>query len=319
MNQGHFSLKAAERVEILTLMDNYVDLLLRSGDVVTRPSTERDGMISEDTLVAEHGLSLLVTVFGKGERHTVLFDTGHTAIGVPHNIRLLGVDLGDVEAIVLSHGHMDHTGALYPILEDHPGPVPLVVHPAAFYAPRYLRLEDGRRLLFPDTLKRDELEKRGARIQESEAPVLLAGDMILVTGEVERTTDFEKGFPAAVIEREGKEEQDPIRDDQSLVIHLKDKGLVVVSGCAHSGIINTVLYGKKITGIETIHTIIGGFHLSGPVFEPVIEKTVEAMKPMDPKVLVPMHCTGWNAVGRFSEAFPEAFILNSVGSRFILD
>jgi hypothetical protein len=106
--------------------------------------------------------------------------------------------------------------------------------------------------------------------------------------------------------------------DQALVIKLKGKGLVVVSGCAHAGIINTVLYAKKITGVEDVHAVVGGFHLSGPIFEPIIEKTIEAFKEMDLKLIVPMHCTGWKAIQRFSEAFPDSFVLNSVGSAFSL-
>jgi 7,8-dihydropterin-6-yl-methyl-4-(beta-D-ribofuranosyl)aminobenzene 5'-phosphate synthase len=106
--------------------------------------------------------------------------------------------------------------------------------------------------------------------------------------------------------------------DQALVINLKGKGLVVVSGCAHAGIINTVLYAKKITGVEDVHAVVGGFHLSGPIFEPIIEKTIEAFKEMDLKLIVPMHCTGWKAIQRFSEAFPDSFVLNSVGSAFSL-
>ncbi len=318
MQNDPYALKEVDRVEIVTLMDNYVDVLLRSNDVVTRPPLAKGGTIPTDTLVAEHGLSQLVTVHRNGERHAFLFDTGYSPIGVPHNLAELDLDLSDIEGIILSHGHMDHTGALYPVLEGLSHPIPLVVHPEAFHSPRYFGLDDGRKLLFPRTLEREALLGAGAEIVESEGPVLLGGDTVLVTGEVERVTSFEKGLPNARLERDGKEEKDPIRDDQSLVVHLKDKGLVVISGCAHAGIVNTVLYGRKLTGVEQVHTVIGGFHLSGPVFEPIIEETIEAFREMDLKVIVPMHCTGWKAIGRFSEAFPSAFILNSVGSRFSL-
>ena len=317
--QNHlFSLKEVDRVEIVTLMDNYVDVLLRSTDVVTRPPLAKGGTIPTDTLLAEHGLSQLVTVYRGSERHSFLFDTGYSPIGVPHNLVELDLDLKDIEAIILSHGHMDHTGALYPVLESLSRPMPLVVHPEAFHSPRYFGLDDGRKLLFPCTLKREDLRGAGAEIVESEGPVLLGNDTVLVTGEVERVTPFEKGLPNALLERDGKEEKDPIRDDQSLVVHLKDKGLVIISGCAHAGIVNTVLYGRKLTGVEKIHTVIGGFHLSGPVFEPIIEETIDAFREMDLDVIVPMHCTGWKAIERFSKAFPSASILNSVGSRFTL-
>ncbi len=313
-----FSLKPADRVEIVTLMDNYVDVLLRSTDIVTRPPVSKGMEIPTDTLLAEHGLSLLITVYKGGEIYELLFDTGYSRIGVLNNLEQLGLDLKDIQAVVLSHGHMDHTGSLYPILEGLERSVPVVLHPEAFLSPRYFGLDDGRRLLFPESITREGLKDRGAELVDSQEPVLLAGDTVLVTGEVERVTSFEKGLPNAFLERDGKEEKDPIRDDQALVLRLQGDRLVVVSGCAHAGIVNTVLQARRLTGLESVHTVIGGFHLSGPVFEPIIEETIKAFKDMDPRVLAPMHCTGWKAIQRFSEEFPQAFELNSVGSRFSL-
>jgi 7,8-dihydropterin-6-yl-methyl-4-(beta-D-ribofuranosyl)aminobenzene 5'-phosphate synthase len=311
-------LKEADRVEILTLMDNYTDVLLRNTKVVTRPPLAKGGTIPVDALLAEHGLSLLVKVYRGEEKHTILFDTGYTTIGVPHNCELLAVDLDGIEAIALSHGHMDHTGSLNVILEKMSKPVPLVVHPDAFLSPRYFGLDDGRKLLFPDTLVKEKLEGLNAEIIESRTPTLLADGMVMVTGQVERVTDFEKGLPNAQMERNGKVEKDLILDDQSLVVHLKGKGLVVIAGCSHAGIINTILYAEKMTGVEKVHTVLGGFHLSGPIFEPIIEETIKELKKMAPEVLVPMHCTGWKAIQRFSDEFPSSFALNSVGSEFRL-
>lgn len=311
-------LKEVDRIEVLTLMDNYVDLLLESTKLVTRPPKAKDGMISRDTLVGEHGLSLLITVHEGKRKHTVLFDTGHTGIGVLHNAAHLEVDLGQIETIVVSHRHMDHTGSLSPILERLGRPIPLVIHPDAFLSCRYLLLPDGKKLRFPDTLIRKNLEQAGVQIVESRKPVSVAEGRILVTGEIERTTAFEKGLPNAYTEQEGKLVKDPISDDQSLVVNLKGKGLVVISGCAHSGIINTLLYSKKITGVDRLYAVLGGFHLSGPQFEPIIEETIQSMKKMNPRIFVPMHCTGWKAVHRFEQDFPEAFVLNSVGSAITL-
>jgi len=318
MSKAHVSLKAADRVEILTIMDNYTDVLLRNTKVVTRPPLAKGGTIPVDTLLAEHGLSLLVMVYRGEEKHSILFDTGYTNIGVPHNLGMLDVDLDEIEAIVISHGHMDHTGSLYEILDKMSGPAPVVVHPDAFLSPRYFGLDDGRKLLFPQTLVKMELEDRNIEIIESRTPRLLADDMVMVTGQVERVTAFEKGLPNAQMERNGKIEKDLILDDQSLIVNLKGKGLAVIAGCSHAGIINTILYAEKMTGVEKVHTVLGGFHLSGPVFEPIIEETIKELKKMAPEVLVPMHCTGWKAIQRFSDEFPSSFVLNSVGSRFTL-
>jgi 7,8-dihydropterin-6-yl-methyl-4-(beta-D-ribofuranosyl)aminobenzene 5'-phosphate synthase len=140
----------------------------------------------------------------------------------------------------------------------------------------------------------------------------------MVTGYVKRTTDFEKGMPNVFAQRNGKTERDEIKDDQSLIINLRGKGLVIVSGCSHSGIINTVRYAQEITGIGDVYAITGGFHLSGPFFESVIEDTVNEIKRLSPQVLVPMHCTGWVATIRFFKEFSSSFVLNSVGSKITL-
>ena len=318
MSDSIVSLKPVDKVTITTLMDNYVDLLLQDTERAARPPRSKGSEVPTNTLVAEHGLAQLVKVYEKNTTHAILFDTGYTPSGVLHNADLLGIDLERIEAIVLSHGHMDHTGSLYPLLEHLGRPVPVVAHPDAFHTPRYINFKDGRKLRFPCTLKKNDLARCSAEILESQNPTLLAGGAVLVTGEVERTTSFEQGLPNATIERNGKEEKDLIRDDQALVILLKGRGLVIVSGCAHAGIVNTVLHAGKITGVHEIHAVIGGFHLSGPVFEPILEPTVEALKEMNPRMIVPMHCTGWKAIQRFAEAFPDAFVLNSVGTTYTL-
>ncbi len=310
-------LKEIDSVEVTTLIDNYVDVLLRGSPGVTRPPLATGGDIPDDTVLAEHGLSLLVTVKRGEESHCILFDCGYSKVGVPHNMKVLETDPQLIEAIVISHGHMDHTGALYPIIETLGRPVPLVLHPEAFISPRFFGLDDGRKLRFPDTLIREELKSKGVELVENSSPSLLAGNMIAVTGEVERVTDFEKGLPNALIERDGRLEHDMILDDQALVAKLKDKGLVIISGCGHAGIINTVFYAKKITGLDTIHAVMGGFHLSGPFFEPIVEKTITEFKRIEPSLIVPMHCTGWKAIKRFSEEFPSSFTLNSVGTRIV--
>ncbi|WP_440950573.1 MBL fold metallo-hydrolase [Methanosphaerula subterraneus] len=160
------------------------------------------------------------------------------------------------------------------------------------------------------------LKSAGADLYQREDPSTLAEGHLLVTGEVERTTSFEKGMPGMEAMIDGRWVVDPILDDQALVINIQNKGLVVISGCAHAGIINTVEYAKKITGISTVHAVLGGFHLTGPAFEPIIQPTIDEMKRIDPDYILPMYCTGWNAINGFALEMPGKFILNTVGTTY---
>ena len=312
-------LKEVDRVEVLTLMDNFVDVLLEDTEVVTRPPRAVGEEIPTDTLLAEHGLCLLVRVQRGTEKHTILFDTGYNNMGVLHNMDKLAVDPDEMEAIVLSHAHMDHTGSLHAIVEKMSDPIPLVVHPDAFQYPRFLEQKDGSIKRLPRTLVRSDLDPRNVKILESRTPTPILDESILVTGEVERTTAFEKGMLNALIEMDGKLKPDPIKDDQALVMKLKQKGLVVISGCSHAGIINTVLYAKKLTGVEKVYAVLGGLHLSGADYEKILEKTIDELKALSPAVIVPMHCTGRKAMELLSREFPAAFVLNSVGSKITLN
>ena len=311
-------LKPLDRIEITTIIDNYSDSLLKDTEIVTRGPHIIGDRISDDTLVAEHGLCLQITGYLDGEKQSVLFDAGYSKIGVLHNLEYLGIDLNTIHTIVVSHRHMDHTAGLYALLDRVSGPVSLVVHPEAFRADRYMRQDDGKLVRFPRILARDKLADYNVNILESKNPVLIGDDTIGVTGEVERTTSFEKGMPNAFVETNGNLEKDPVLDDQALILHLKNKGLVVISGCSHAGIINTVRHAMKLTGVQRLHAVLGGFHLGGPAYEPIVGDTIAALRKMSPEVIVPMHCTGWSSIHQFAEAFPSGFLLNSVGSKYTL-
>ena len=317
MGNGINNLKAVDRIEVTTVIDNYADALLPGTDIVKRAPHVVDGAVSGDTLVAEHGLCLLVSVFQGSEKTSILFDAGYSKIGVLHNVEQLEIDLGVIDTMVLSHRHLDHTAGLYALLESLTMPVTMVVHPEAFIADRYLKQKDGSIVQFPNILSRDKLKDYGVNIMENADPLLIAGGCIGVTGTVERTTGFEKGMPNALTEKDGEMEKDPVADDQALFLHLKNRGLVVISGCSHSGIINTIRYSMKLSGLDNVHAVMGGFHLTGPLYAPIVPDTVSALKEMAPEVIVPMHCTGWSSIHKFAEAFPSSFILNSVGSTFI--
>jgi 7,8-dihydropterin-6-yl-methyl-4-(beta-D-ribofuranosyl)aminobenzene 5'-phosphate synthase len=307
---SNLKLQEADGVEITTVIDNYTDGLLETTEVAKRALT-----ISQP-LLAEHGLSMLIKVLRGSEEHTILFDAGWSNIGVPFNLKLLGIDVNEIEAIVLSHGHMDHFGALIEILKVRKK-IPLVLHPNAFAAPRGLKLPDGKMIKFP-ALDEQSLIEAGADLVKTKSPYLLASGLVASMGEIKRVTDFEKGMPNACLERNGKIEYDPILDDQGIVIHVKGKGLVVVSGCAHAGIINTIYHARNISEVNNVYAVLGGFHLSGPLFEPIISRTIEELKKIDPQIIVPMHCTGWKAINELAKEMPQQFVLNSVGTRFVL-
>jgi 7,8-dihydropterin-6-yl-methyl-4-(beta-D-ribofuranosyl)aminobenzene 5'-phosphate synthase len=157
----------------------------------------------------------------------------------------------------------------------------------------------------------------GFEIVENRRPSFLLDGAMLVTGEVDRTTEFERGFPVHEAHREGKWEPDPlILDDQALVMNVRDRGLVVLTGCGHAGIVNIVRYATKLTGIDRVYAILGGFHLSGPLFEPTIPAVAAALAAFEPQWLVPAHCTGWRAQTLFAARFPDAYLPNSVGTRY---
>ncbi|MFA4824319.1 MAG: MBL fold metallo-hydrolase [Methanoregula sp.] len=303
--------KPADRVELTVLADNYTDFFVP-------PSTPVDRRLPFDPnhqILAEHGLSCRVRVFSQKKEHAILLDAGLSPVCLPWNLRQMGLSLAGIETVVLSHGHIDHTSGLPCVFAGAGRQVPLITHPDAFLQ-RRLNMP-GRGTVDLPQLDPVALKKAGADILQLKEPSTLAAGHLLVTGKVERKTAFEKGMPGMEAFMDGRWVPDPINDDQAIVINIKDKGLVVMSGCAHAGIVNTVEYAKKITGVDNVHAVLGGFHLTGPAFEPIIQPTVDAMKRIDPSYVVPLHCTGWKAINRFSQEIPGKFIPNMVGTTYV--
>ena len=246
----------------------------------------------------------------------MLLDTGSTVGGLVHNLHALGADAREIETIVLSHGHFDHTVGLNGLAKQLQPLPPLLVHPD-FWLRRRLVLP-GREPFELPTTSRDKLQAAGFKVIEERRPSPLLNSGLLATGEIERTTDFEQGLALHQALRDEEWKPDPfVYDDQALVGHVRNKGLVVITGCGHAGLINTVRYARKLTGVDRVYAVVGGFHLSTPVFEPTIAPTVEALREIGPQVVVPTHCTGWRATHALAAAFPEAFIQNSVGTRYL--
>jgi 7,8-dihydropterin-6-yl-methyl-4-(beta-D-ribofuranosyl)aminobenzene 5'-phosphate synthase len=264
-------------------------------------------------LACEHGFAAMIETSGK----RILFDTGQLA-AFDANCRALGIDLSGIDMIVLSHGHFDHVVGLNGVL-DRLGPrrTPVILHPD-FWLRRRIVVPGRDPFELPVT-DRVALAAVGFEVVEHPQPSVLLDGSLLVTGEVPRTTEFETGFPIHQAFRDGGWTPDPlIRDDQAVVAHVRGKGLVVLTGCGHAGIVNIVRHARALTGVDAADAVIGGFHLSGPLFEPIIPAAVEALAEIGPQVVVPAHCTGWRAVQELSLVFPDAFIPPSVGTRYDL-
>ena len=193
----------------------------------------------------------------------------------------------------------------------------MVVHPLVW---------TRRRLALPGsidewpTLSKRALTGEGFEVIERRQPSLLLEKSVLITGEVDRTTEFEHGMPPAHQHWTGAAwEHDPlVLDDQALVVHLRGKGLVVVTGCGHAGVVNIVRHAQRLTGVPRLHALLGGLHLNGPFFAPVIGPTVEALTELRPDLLVPGHCTGWQAQHTLANALPESWVQGSSGTRYSL-
>lgn len=314
---AEISLRPVAGVEILSVMDNTVDMLMASTPVAKRAPLLRDAF-SRPRLRAEHGVSMLVTVQSGGSKDTFLFDAGTTVEGALHNMDVLEARPKGLHAVVLSHGHTDHTLGLIGMLKRHGRHgMPIILHPDAFLKRKNI-LPDGHEVNLPPPDRRD-IEAEGINIVEDRGPSLLVDGRVLITGEIPRRTTFEKGFPPGRAEIDGQWQPDPwIHDDQAMVIHVRDKGLVVLTGCGHAGLINTLSHARSATGINEIYAVIGGFHLTGSIFEPIIAPTIQGLREFDPKVIVPEHCTGWRATFEIAREFPRAFVANSVGTRLIL-
>jgi 7,8-dihydropterin-6-yl-methyl-4-(beta-D-ribofuranosyl)aminobenzene 5'-phosphate synthase len=310
-------LPEADAVKITLLMDNSIDILMAGSEVVQRFPLRPD-LFGHLQPLAEHGFSALIRVTQGQKSSTVLFDTGVTRQGILHNVDALEINLQDIQAIVLSHGHADHAMGL-PGLVERLGTrqLPLVLHPDA-YLERRLVLPNGTAISLPAP-KIADLRREQIEVIEEVGPSMLVDDMVLVSGEVARTTDFEKGFPVHQALRHEHWEPDPlISDDQCAIINVQGKGLVIVTGCGHSGIINIIRHAQALTGIQTIYAVVGGFHLTGASFAPLIPPTIAALTQIQPRYVMPGHCTGWAATHQIARALPEAFIPNSVGTTLLL-
>jgi 7,8-dihydropterin-6-yl-methyl-4-(beta-D-ribofuranosyl)aminobenzene 5'-phosphate synthase len=316
-----------DEVQITTLIDNSFDALLVGDDRVRRvgfgvgpvPATQFEGGATTAGLLAEHGFAALVRVRRAGAEATVLFDTGLSPDGMVTNAERLGVDLSAARAVVLSHGHFDHAGGLAGLVRRRgPRALPMVLHPRA-WARRRMALPGAEPREMP-TLSPRALRREGFELIERREPSLLLDGSVLITGEIDRTTEFERGMPPAHEAWDGAEwRHDPtVADDQALVVHVRGRGLLVLTGCGHAGVVNIVRHARRLTGVDRLHALVGGLHLGGPAFEPVIAPTVAELTALAPDLVVPGHCTGWRAQHALAAALPDAWVPSSSGSCYRL-
>ncbi len=318
-------MEAVEKVRITVVVDNHVDALL-----LERPDVKRFTMLNHfvpphgEPICTENGISYWIEVHQDRRRHHILFDTSLTSHVLLHNLRALGRSIDQLDHAVLSHGHPDHFGGLLGVLRERRRPLAIAVHPDAFL-PKYIIDDAGNSVMTVNArLDRAEIERAGGVIVESREPVNIAPG-VLVTGQIPRdeSSTFEPPVPkrppgpaGIFLERDGElVNDDATIDDQAVVLNVRDRGLVVMTACGHSGIVNTIRHAQRLTGVDRIYAIMGGFHTG---FMGIPEEsgaaTVDALKEFDPTILAPMHCTGIKTIARVVMAFPDQFVHNTAGT-----
>lgn len=313
MTTGIHKITEVDRLVVTVVTDNYYDSLRPDTEISTTYRSKPGSVIH-----AEHGLSYHVEVETNGAPAGLFFDFGMDPEGMSHNIDVLGIDVDKISALALSHGHFDHWGGLLGFLKRHgsiiPKGIPLYVGSEAFARRFSLRPNDEK----PQdigALDKTELEKLGIVeiVETKETREIVPGGYL--TGPIPRVTEYEKNNPNLLIMKGDRLVQDSFDGELAMVFAVKGRGLVILSGCAHVGIVNIVKHALAMTGISKVHAIIGGFHLVN-ARKDLVDRSIEDIRGFAPDYIVPTHCTGFETVMRFAREMPDRFILNTAGTRY---
>jgi len=324
------NLKAVDSLEVQVLVDNVTDSLSTVPQGVTNevPVLMKKGSLKiaagEYRCCAHHGLSLVITARAGRDAQTLIFDAGPEAYTVTRNGLLLKVPFGDAGAVVLSHGHWDHAGGMVEAVRQVAAAnggrrVECHVNPGMFVTRASLH-HGAEPLPQKPVPGAEELADAGAAVVNQPDTRLLLDDFFFLSGEIPRVTPYERGLPGQVKRTaDGNSwEPDPwIMDERYVAAHVKGKGAVVFTACSHAGLINVLKDARNVFGDAPLHSVMGGFHLSGNKMEEIIPDTVNDLRAFGLKRIIPAHCTGWRAVRALTNAFGEDIIVPSaVGRQF---
>jgi 7,8-dihydropterin-6-yl-methyl-4-(beta-D-ribofuranosyl)aminobenzene 5'-phosphate synthase len=307
-------MRECDELTLTVLVDNYIDMLMSNSPGITRQGMPEHFGARRGTPLAENGISFLLKVSAGGRTTTILFDAGMSPIPLVHNAKLLGIDLTEVDQVVLSHGHPDHFGGIYAALEQIGYRVPVLVHPSAF-APRLIQRPDVTLQYFNKQLTEAELTAAGAAVVALKDPLEIAPG-VMTSGEIPTTLDFEEEVPVGRMSvRDGHVCADPIEDYQTLIVNVKGLGLIVLDPCGHAGVVSSIDHAIKLAEVQTLHGVLGGFHLGhAGITQAKVDRTVDELVKRGPAWVSPMHCSGFRTQRAVAERMPDAFKLMTVGT-----